>query len=112
MQEEEKVRLRESRLLWPRGGGEFTQPILHLLNVCRLADSKDYRVYYRFVYEQEKITSRLLVWFELQFRRWEHPGRLGVNNIIDTPPPCLLDFTDKPGYSQMHVWVSDYIVFC
>ena len=46
------------------------------------------------------------------FFRWEHPGRLGVTNIIDTPPPCLLDFTDKPGYSQMHVWVADYIVFC
>ena len=44
--------------------------------------------------------------------RWEHPSRLSVNNIIDTPPPCLLDFADRPGYSQMHVWVSDYIVFC
>ena len=48
----------------------------------------------------------------MTFFRWEHPGRLGVTNIIETPLPCSLDFTDKPGYSQTHVWVADYIVFC
>lgn len=49
---------------------------------------------------------------KLDSNRFESVNALAIDAIVDTPPTCLLDLSETPGVSTMHVYVGDYIIVC
>ena len=45
-------------------------------------------------------------------RRYEEVTVAAIDAIVDTAPTCLYDLVETPGQQTMHVYLSDYNVFC
>jgi len=44
--------------------------------------------------------------------RYEEVTVAAIDAIVDTAPTCLYDLVETPGQQTMHVYLSDYNVFC